>query len=85
MERLEAFPALPLEVTVEADLYLQTTAGPTIDKTGRQLTIGESVTVIAYQPLGPNVWGRLQNGRWIPLLYGGRYLTTWKMETVPPP
>lgn len=85
MERLEAFPSLPMEVTATTDLYLQTTPGPTIDKTGRQLTVGESVTVVAYQPLGPNVWGRLQNGRWIPLLYGGQYLTSWKMETVPPP
>lgn len=85
MERLEAFPRLPLEVTANSNLYIQITPGPTIDKTGRQLTAGQSVNVIAYQPAGPNVWGRLQNGRWIPLLYGGQYLTSWKMETVPPP
>ena len=85
MERLEKFPALPLEVTATIDLYIQTTPGPTIDKTGRQLAAGQSVSVIAYQPAGPNVWGRLQNGRWIPLLYGGQYFTSWKMETVPPP
>jgi len=85
MERLEPFPSLPLEVTATTDLYIQTTPGPTIDKTGRQLTTGQSVKVVAYQPAGPNVWGRLQNGRWIPLLYGGQYLTSWKMETVPPP
>ena len=85
MERLEAFPILPLEVTANVDLYIQTTPGPTIDKSGRQLLTGQSVKVIAYQPAGPNVWGRLQTGRWIPLLYGGRYFTSWKMETLPPP
>lgn len=85
MERLEAFPTLPLEVTTNIDLYVQTTPGPHMEKTGRQLTAGQSVKVIAYQPAGPNVWGRLQNGRWIPLLFGGQYLTSWRMETVPPP
>jgi hypothetical protein len=85
MERLEAFPSLPLEVTANADLYFQTTPGPTLEKTGRTLTAGQSVNIVAYQPAGPNVWGRLQNGRWIPLLYSGQYLTSWKMETVPPP
>jgi hypothetical protein len=85
MERLEAFPILPLEVTANADLYFQTTPGPNLEKTGRKLTAGQSAKVIAYQPAGPNVWGRLPNGRWIPLLYGGQYLTSWTMETVPPP
>lgn len=85
MERLEAFPSLPMEVTATTDLYLQTTPGPTIDKTGRQLAAGQSVSVVAYQPLGPDVWGRLQNGRWIPLLYSRQFLTSWQMATVPPP
>jgi hypothetical protein len=85
MERLEAFPPLPLEVTATKDLHIQTTPGPTIDKTGRLLAAGQSANVIAYQPAGPNVWGKLPNGRWIPLLYGGQYFTSWKMETVPPP
>jgi hypothetical protein len=85
MERLEAFPPLPVEVTANADMFIQTTPGPTVDKTGRPLAAGQSTSVVAYQPAGPNVWGRLQNGRWIPLLYGGQYLTSWRMETVPPP
>jgi hypothetical protein len=85
MERLEAFPTLPLEVIANVDLYVQTTPGPQREKTGRQLIAGQSAKVIAYQPAGPNVWGKLPNGRWIPLLYGGQYLTSWKMETVPPP
>lgn len=85
LERLEPFPSLPLDLTVNIDLYIQTTPGPNLEKTGRLVTAGQSVKVIAYQPAGPNVWGRLPNGRWIPLLYGGQYFTSWKMETVPPP
>jgi hypothetical protein len=83
MERLE-FPTCPWR-SPHIDLYVQTTPGPHMEKTGRQSAAGQSVKVIAYQPAGPNVWGRLQNGRWIPLLFGGQYLTSWKMETVPPP
>lgn len=85
MDRLESFPILPLEVTISKELYLQTTPGPDLDKTGRKLSAGQSAKVVAYQPAGPDVWGSLQNGRWIPLLYGGQYFTSWKMETVPPP
>lgn len=85
MERLEPFPPLPLDVTAKKDLYIQTTSGPTLEQDGRQLLAGQSARVIAYQPSGPNVWGRLPNGRWIPLLYGGQYFTNWTMETVPPP
>lgn len=85
MERLEPFPSLPLDLTANADLYMQTTPGPNLEKTGRQVTAGQSVKIVAYHPTGPNVWGRLTNGRWIPLLLGGQYLTSWRMETVPPP
>jgi hypothetical protein len=85
MERLEAFPTLPMEVTASSDLYIQPTPGPYIEQTKRQLHEGESAKVIAYQPSGPNVWGRLQSGSWIPLLFNRQYLTSWTMETVPPP
>jgi hypothetical protein len=85
MERLEAFPDLPMEITANVDLYIQPTPGPNLEKTGRQLLAGDSAKVIAYQPTGPNVWGRLPNGGWIPLFLGRQYLTSWQMETVPPP
>lgn len=85
MDRLEAFPPLPMDVTANTDLYIQPTPGPNLEKTARQLFATEKAKVIAYQPLGPNVWGRLQRGGWIPLLMNRQYLTSWTMETVPPP
>ena len=38
MDRLEAFPILPLVVTADSDLYIQTTPGPAIEKTAFQLS-----------------------------------------------
>ena len=85
MDRLEKFPTLPMEVTAEMDLYMQREPGPAIDKTGTQLSAGESVNVIEYYPSGSTVWGRIRNGRWIPLLLYPQYTTSWRMETIPPP
>jgi len=85
MDRLEPFPLLPMVVTANEDLNIQTTPGPTIEETRSHLSAGESAKVIAYQPSGSNVWGRLQSGNWIPLLFNRKYLTSWSMETVPPP
>jgi hypothetical protein len=85
MERLERFPPLPMDVTINTNVYIQSTPGPTVEKTRFQLAAGDSAKVIAYHPSGSNVWGRLQNGGWIPLLLYPQYLTSWKMETIPPP
>jgi len=84
MERLEPFPILPMEITINEDLYIQSTPGPAVEKTKFQLHAGQPAKVIAYQPSGSDVWGRLQGG-WIPLLLHRKYLTSWTMETVPPP
>ena len=85
MDRLEPFPILPLVVTVNTDMYIQSTPGPEIEQTRFQLSPEQTVKVIAYQPSGANVWGRLQSGGWIPLLFNRKYLTSWSMATVPPP
>lgn len=85
MERLEAFPALPMEITVNEELYIQSTPGPTIEQTRFRLSAGDSVRLIDYQPTGSNVWGRVQGGGWIPLLLYPKYFTSWQMGTLPPP
>jgi hypothetical protein len=85
MDLLEAFPTLPMEITINKDVYVQETPGPTIEKTGRQLTAGDTAKLVSYFPSGSNVWGMLSNGRWIPLLLYPQYTTSWRMETIPPP
>ncbi|HSL30422.1 MAG TPA: hypothetical protein VK900_14580, partial [Anaerolineales bacterium] len=85
MDRLEAFPILPMEITIETDVYLHPEPGPRIEETGVKLSAGDSARLIAYQPSGSNVWGRLQRGGWIPLLLFSQYTTSWRMETIPPP
>jgi hypothetical protein len=85
LERLEKFPVLPMEVTATTDLFYQSTPGSPVGKSGSKLSAGQTATVIEYYPSGSNVWGRLRNGRWIPLLLYPQYTTSWKMETMPPP
>ncbi|HLO15669.1 MAG TPA: hypothetical protein VK206_12615, partial [Anaerolineales bacterium] len=85
MDRLERFPTLPMMITANTDLYIQATPGPNIEKSKFQLLTGKSTRLIAYYPSGSNVWGQVQSGGWIPLLIYPRYLTSWQMETVPPP
>jgi hypothetical protein len=85
MERLEAFPILPMEVTANQELYMQPKPGPDVEETKFKVHEGDTVSIMLYYPSGSNVWGRLGNGSWIPLLYKGKYLTTWTMATVPPP
>ena len=85
MDRLEAFPILPMDVKIQTDVYLQPEPGPRIEETGVKLSAGDSARLIAYQPSGSNVWGRLQRGGWIPLLMFSQYTTSWRMETIPPP
>lgn len=90
MERLERFPGPPFIVTANKDLYIQPEPGPTIEETRFQVSAGESVRVIQYYPSGSNVWGRVQSGGWIPLLWytvngAPKYYTSWQMETLPPP
>ena len=85
MDRVEPFPILPMDVTVKKDLYIQTDPGPKIEQTKFQLLTGQSATIVKYYPTGPNVWGMLQNGGWIPLLLYSTYYTSWSMATIPPP
>lgn len=85
MSRLEKFPDLPMVVTANTTLYIQKTPGPGNEPTDSQLEAGESARVIEYYPSASNVWGRLQSGGWITLLWRTQYRTSWQMETAPPP
>jgi hypothetical protein len=85
MERLEAFPILPMEVTANTGLYIQPTPGPKIEESRKKLAKGESTTLIQYYPSGSTVWAQVQGGGWIPLIVRGQFSTTWTMATVPPP
>ncbi len=85
MERLEAFPILPMEVTVDKDLYIQPTPGPKVEETDHQLSAGNTAKILEYFPSGSNVWGRIGRDKWIPLILYPEYLTSWRMETMPPP
>lgn len=85
MEKLEPFPILPMEVTANVDLNIQEKPGPKIEESRLKLSKGDTVSVVVYYPSGSDVWARLPNGGWIPLLYNQRFLTTWTMATKPPP
>ena len=90
LERLEKFPDLPMEITANTTVYIQTSPGIANDPTMSRLSTGKSATVVEYYPFGSNVWGRLKSGGWIALLWypardAPQYPTSWKMETLPPP
>lgn len=85
LERLEAFPFLPMEVTATTTqkiLKKPEIGSPSI---GREFKEGEIGTIMEYYPSASNVWGKLREGGWIALLLSGQYPTSWGMATVPPP
>ena len=85
MERLEAFPVLPMEVVASTKQDIR--KEPKVDSplNGRKFREGETGKIMEYYPSGPNVWGKLQEGGWIALLLDSRYPTSWSMATYPPP
>lgn len=85
MERLEAFPTLPMEVFANSTQDIR--KNPEIDSplNGRKFKEGESARIMEYYPSGSNVWGKLQQGGWIALLLNSKYHTSWSMATLPPP
>ena len=89
MERLEAFPFLPMIVTATVEQDIRKEPKSDGESTGKTLAVGETITITQYHPSGSSVWARVQGGRWIALFRytqnGPTYFTSWKMETVPPP
>ena len=88
MERIEAFPILPMDVTVNIDQEIRVEPGTDSEVTGKQVHKGDATTIVEYYPSGSQVWGRLYTGKWIALFMyqntGPTYFTTWTMETLPP-
>jgi len=89
MERIEAFPAIPVVVTAQKAQDVRTKPEINAKPTGLKFSEGRTGTVVEYHPSGSNVWGRLQSGGWIALLLyqkgAPQYLTSWQMGTAPPP
>jgi hypothetical protein len=85
LERLEAFPILPMNVV--ANINQDIRKRPEIDspRNGKKLKEGETARIMEYYPSGPNVWGKIQEGGWVALLLNGQYSTSWSMATFPPP
>lgn len=85
MERLEAFPTLPMDVI--SDTTQDIRKEPKIDSplNGRKFKEGERGRIMEYFPSGQNVWGKLQEGGWVALLLNGKLPTSWSMATFPPP
>ena len=91
MERIEGFPGLPREVTAITGQDIRRTPEISDNLTGLELSAGQSARIVEYYPSASDVWGRLESGGWITLLWysatsgGAQYLTSWTMETLPPP
>jgi len=85
LERIEPFPSLPRVVTATTTQEIRRDPSEDGAETGTELTEGEFVRIVDYYPSGSDVWARTANGRWIALLLDWKYLTDWKMETLPPP
>lgn len=88
MDRIEAFPILPMDVTVNIDQEIRVEPGTDSELTGKQVHKGDSIRIVEYYPSGSQVWGRVSAGKWIALFMyqktGPTYFTTWTMETLPP-
>jgi len=91
-DKVELFPALPVEVVVSADTL---NVGKTPGLDGEAVGVyakGTKTRVLEYRPLGASVWGRTADG-WINLLLADKsgkrvFPTDWKLDTtgvIPPP
>lgn len=93
LARIEFFPNLPVEVTINRSLLwgLDIREQPTqFNKVVGKVGGGKTVSVFAYSPSATSVWGRIDEG-WIPLCWypntgykGPKYYTSWSMKTIPP-
>jgi len=85
LERIEPFPSLPRMVTANTTQEIRKNPSRDGAETGFELKEGEFVRIVDYFPSGSDVWGRTVNGGWIALLLSWKYLTDWRMDTLPPP
>jgi hypothetical protein len=87
LDYLESVPTLPKTIYALTNLNIReypTVKAAVIDT----LIANEAVRIIGYHYWGSDVWGELDSGGWICLVYsqswGAYYYTTWNMETDPP-
>jgi len=85
LDRLEPFPSLPMMVTATVTQEIRKEPDPKAESTGEKFSEGDTKRIVEYYPSGSNVWARLAGGDWIALYQFPNYLTSWKMETTPPP
>jgi len=85
LNRIEPFPSLPRVVTANTAQEIRSEPSKDGAETGGELAEGEFIRIVDYYPSGSDVWARTANGRWIALLLNWKYLTDWKMDTLPPP
>ncbi|MDK1029533.1 MAG: Rnase Y domain-containing protein [Anaerolineae bacterium] len=87
LEKLEKFPSLPLTVTVKS-LGLNVREKPTLKSTKiTAIRKGTPIKITQYLPVGSEIWAQCEQG-WIALYHPDsdpKYLTSWKMQTDPPP
>jgi GH25 family lysozyme M1 (1,4-beta-N-acetylmuramidase) len=89
---LEVFPALPMELTITADvLNILTKYSTKSDVLGR-FSKGDKTTLVEYHLRGNDVWGKVEHPQggwgWICLLMGEvkgsvLYFTSWSLSTLP--
>ncbi len=88
LDKLEKFPALPMRITVNVTAGLNVREKPTTK--GNRVTAlrkGTSLEITEYRPAGSEIWACCEQG-WIALYHPKttlKFLTSWKMETEPPP
>jgi len=85
LDRLEPFPKLPMMVTANATQEIRKEPDVKGEPTGEKFSEGDTKRIVEYYPSGSNVWARIAGGDWIALYQFPNYLTSWKMETAPPP
>lgn len=89
--RIELFPDLPKEVTINlSKLFgLNVREAPDIaSKVVMKYPASKKIMILEYAPRASSVWGRTSDGWislcWYPSNSKPNYFTTWKMNTLPP-
>jgi hypothetical protein len=89
LTRVELFPALPLQVTINATTKLDARELPDENsKVLAKVNPAKNLEIYEYAPRGTHVWGRSNKGwvtlQWYPTKGKLSYPTSWKMKTIPP-
>jgi hypothetical protein len=82
---LEPFPQLPMTITIYTPQPIR--VDPSLDgkETGKTVEQNQQIQIIEYKPSGSSVWARIPGEGWIALYSKRKFLTSWSMQTLPPP